>query len=138
MDRSTRRTAQPPDATVLRFFVSGPDWVDRLPVAPQRLTVSATAEGVLGPVTEALRARGYEPVGVIAAGPVPDGTAAVDVLVPARVAATHPAWWSDASGAADRGLSTAMGPVAVILRNLLTVHRRGGTAAARRPSTSAR
>lgn len=109
-----------PDATsgpvLVRVFAHGPSWPRTLPTVPAGATVAATVSdaAIAAVPTEDLVGSGYRIVGVVPGLPAGSG-AVVDLLVPTTLAATHPVWWRQLLGVAERAFDLSLGPVRYVL-----------------------
>lgn len=113
----------PSDSTMLRIVVDGPGWAAQLPAVPEGYVVTATVSSLelisdRGPLEE----RGYRFAGIVRTSVLPPGVETVDLVVPAALAADHPAWWHSAASCADRAFPLAFGPVLRALADLIRVH----------------
>ncbi len=118
----------PPEATLLRIVIDGPDWARRLPAVPPGCVVTATVSAHrLAADRLELEGRGYTFAGVHRCV-LAERVEAIDLLVPAAVIADHPGWWRTVAGSAQRAFPLVFGPVRIVLGDLVALHAvAGGT-----------
>lgn len=111
-------------AVIVRLRATDRGWIDELPVVPgaRTLTVTVGRADLLPVPVDELLARGYRLVGV-AAEHRPIGPT-VDVLVPAELRDTEPAWWQRFEPLAERVFDLRLGPVRMVLAAEIDLHVR--------------
>lgn len=114
--------APPVGGALVRIRCTDAGWIRMLPAVPGGATVTvATATAAQRRVDDAALARsGYRIVGPQPRSGMPQ---AVELLVPARLMAAEPAWWSAVLAVADRAYDLRMGPVQAVLGRHLDPHR---------------
>lgn len=119
----------PPGSVILRLAADDVTWIDRLPVAPQAVTVTVDRPELARVPVDELVAKGYRIAGVVPGALDADG--AVDLLVPGALRTAHPTWWAAVCRSASRVLDLEMGPVRALLADALRAHA-GDPSGARR------
>lgn len=119
-------TATPDSSAVLvRVPVAGTGSSRALPPAPSgsAITVTFGSERLVAGQAPSLQERGYRLAGVVPAM-LADPADVLDVLVPAATISAHPGWFASLLGHASRVFDCDLGPVQLLFRDELSLHRR--------------
>lgn len=117
------QTALLEGAALVRIDARQPGWWRQLPELPAGTSVTMSGDGhfgdLPGDLVQNLSRRGYRVVGSLNDMPP---IMRVDVLVPAKVRSAHRHWWRSISAEADRVFDLRMGPVLMVLSDVLAMH----------------
>lgn len=120
--RSTAPRTPVPEGALLRIGVDA-RWTDDVPPVPggRHVTVSLSSPALVAADGPALRALGYDVVGV-GDDPAAGTAGAALFLVRPEVARNHPIWWRTLAARAERIHHLAHGPVIAVFGATIAVH----------------